>query len=967
MSLLAHALLAALAALPTLPVFQNGGTDVQGAAPANRWHTHGGGVARSGASRTEPVRQPVEVAWRHEAGGQIEGEPLVWDDWILLTIRRSPELRVLRAIDLLNGAPLLPDHIVRSKLPLEPSIWRNVVVFRAGENQLMGLRLGTRRFDQVWSWRSDEALGPPLVVGSDVYVCVGDTLSRLAVGRSRPTWEALGRFRGRVSLLGDMAHVIGYDAQGKAFLRGIDQRTGTVRSDAYVGHHGGRVPEQTSSASVHVLPSGHFVSYSTPLEIVEGREIHFAGFSAVRPRRSSFEPLPGSMELIIEPAAWGEHWLGAIVDGEGKRTFILKNDPDDLQLRVLATPDSNPDFLPDRVPVTTAGQIGFVGARAFDLESSRVLWRLPIDATSRTIPARETVLVVEQNVRLTAIRSSVGRGGSTNDARAPELVESGRLVLRDGSMREGDFAVDLPSERVALVDARSEQPWHMEDVLLLEDSSGQILLGNDVVRGVRALVEVELARIYGDLARKAKSTNDPDLMDELLRAAWLAGADESGLDTVQKAVDSLRQRPGVVRRSRSDEIRAEAQRAEGIPAEAYWSHVRALGGEVPDRWLVGLLGATLEAEPGHGPAREFVRSLLPEEIRPATIKEGEASDWLAFVEATRRSPVRILHPPASESDSMDDSVRLLGRATQVWREDLLGFESEHLLILTPVRRPGALARCLSMGELVCEALGEIFEAGDVERDSRRPLVLHLYGSRDEYLRFGPDGGGEGGAGLSWTAGHYDQSENVSRIFVPEHAGGFSSVMETYAHELTHHWLRMQCPMFPFKPLERRDVTQPGFWIVEGFASLVDEFRFDLQHGTWHHESPQSRRLDLVANATKGQGLPWKDVYGLSHMRFAEMPSQGEPAIPSTCYLGLRHVVSSRHMFYAQAASTARYLFEADEGRQREALLAYVTAFYTGDQGGLDVKRAFGVGPEELGKQVTEWSRRSLGMGAGRGR
>jgi len=273
-----------------------------------------------------------------------------------------------------------------------------------------------------------------------------------------------------------------------------------------------------------------------------------------------------------------------------------------------------------------------------------------------------------------------------------------------------------------------------------------------------------------------------------------------------------------------------------------------------------------------------------------------------------------------------------------------------------------------MGELVCSALEEIFAAGDLERSGRKRLVLHLYETKEEYLQHGPDGSGggsESGAGLTWTAGHYDQKENVSRIFVPDRADAFENVMETYAHELTHHWLRTQCPMFPYKSLELADATQPGYWVVEGFASLVDEFRFDLERGTWHPQSPQSRRLDLVANAAGDQLFPWGGLYSMSHLRFTEMSFQGEPSIPSTCYLGLRHVVSARHMFYAQAAATCRYLFESDE--RRDLLLAYITAFYTNDRAGLDVERALGLGPAELGREVVAWSRRTLVADPGTGR
>lgn len=942
-----------------------GSSEDDGVAPANRWHTFGGSAARTGAAKTAPVRQPVEVVWRHEAGGEIEGEPLVWDDWVLLAIRRAPDHRVLRAIDLLTGEPLVPDRVVRSEFPLEPSIWRNVVIYRAAANLIVGARLGARRFDQVWSWRGDKSLGPPLVVGSEVYVAEEDALRRLTVGRSRPAWSLDGRFRGRISLQGNDVYALGYDPVGKAFVRKIDRARGVENAALYVGHHGGELPSFDSEVDVHLLSAGLFAHFARPLEVVTGRDIHYVGIDPFAPQTSTLEPLPGSIELLQAPAAWREAWLGAIVDGDGERTFVLKRDSADLELRVLATGASNADFLPDRLPVTTAGSVGFVGARAFDLETSRVLWRLPLRASSRVVPARETALVVEEGVRLTAIRTSAGKGGVSTKLTAPELVQEGRLVLREGSIEEGTFGVDVRAGHVGRLDGKAS-PWRVEDVLLLEDADRSILLGTDVVRGVEALIERELAGEYARLAKKARGANDVELLEELILAAWLHGADEKDLDAARRTADALHKRAGVARRTLANEIRAEAAALDGLPAEAFWQRASALDAEAPDRWLVALLRATLQAEPQHDPAVELVRELVPEELRRAGDTEVfDAEDWLAFVEATRASPIRVLRPPTSEQ-GIDESQRVLLRATQTWRGDLLGFESEHLLILTPVRRPGALARCLSMGELVCSALRETFASGDVERDSRRPLVLHLYETKEEYLAHGPDGGGEGGAGLSWTAGHYDQHANVSRIFVPERGDAFDSVMETYAHEITHHWLRMQCPMFPFKPMELADATQPGYWVVEGFASFVDEFRFDVARGTWHSESPQSRRLDLVANAGAGQIVEWKDVYGLSHLDFSQMSFEGEPAIPSRCYLGLRHVVSARHMFYAQAAATCRFLFEAEGGRYRGALLDYVKAFYTNERAALDVVASLGMTPDELGRAVVAWSRQTLGMsGSGR--
>jgi hypothetical protein len=70
-------------------------------------------------------------------------------------------------------------------------------------------------------------------------------------------------------------------------------------------------------------------------------------------------------------------------------------------------------------------------------------------------------------------------------------------------------------------------------------------------------------------------------------------------------------------------------------------------------------------------------------------------------------------------------------------------------------------------------------------------------------------------------------------------------------------------------------------------------------------------------------------------------------------------VTSRAMFYAQAAATVRYLYEADDGAQRRKLFDFLRAYYTGDSDKLDLAHELGVLADPLGQRIVEHARRAL--------
>ena len=67
-----------------------------------------------------------------------------------------------------------------------------------------------------------------------------------------------------------------------------------------------------------------------------------------------------------------------------------------------------------------------------------------------------------------------------------------------------------------------------------------------------------------------------------------------------------------------------------------------------------------------------------------------------------------------------------------------------------------------------------------------------------------------------------------------------------------------------------DPSQPGFWIVEGFASMIADCTFDPKRQTWELGNPYSGDLEMVARAKSDAILDWKRVFELSQIKFHEL-------------------------------------------------------------------------------------------------
>ena len=65
-------------------------------------------------------------------------------------------------------------------------------------------------------------------------------------------------------------------------------------------------------------------------------------------------------------------------------------------------------------------------------------------------------------------------------------------------------------------------------------------------------------------------------------------------------------------------------------------------------------------------------------------------------------------------------------------------------------------------------------------------------------------------------------------------------------------------LFTTRETRRRDPRDPAYWIVEGFAGFVEEFRYDLRRWTVDTRNPRAGRMDLARRwvAVAGDKAPY---------------------------------------------------------------------------------------------------------------
>jgi hypothetical protein len=387
---------------------------------------------------------------------------------------------------------------------------------------------------------------------------------------------------------------------------------------------------------------------------------------------------------------------------------------------------------------------------------------------------------------------------------------------------------------------------------------------------------------------------------------------------------------------------------------------------LPQAARVEIWRAALEAEPRAPGLEERVARLFPSGVVPKT--GFRPLEWLDLFKVLQRLDVDLVTDPDAGTPGLVPAERKLGtyRHSKVWgRTDLIGFRGAHMFLVTPIRDARAIRDCLLHGELVCTTLEELFAGVEHRRsedgisEDHDMLIVFLFDSREEYLRLGESLRQRGtDARHAYTAGFFSPGDRISRFYLPDEGYKYRDLKRVLAHELTHHWVFASCPGFTNEEaiaaiIEGR-AELPGHWIVEGFASLMEELAYDDEAGTFAVMNPRADRLDTIANSEASELLDWADFFRLTHAKVRELnplPSTPEVLVPISWMEGRVRIMTEVSTFYAQAAATCHFLFTAEEGALRPKLLEFLVAYYSGDADGADCEQTLGLEDVELGARI----------------
>ena len=462
-------------------------------------------------------------------------------------------------------------------------------------------------------------------------------------------------------------------------------------------------------------------------------------------------------------------------------------------------------------------------------------------------------------------------------------------------------------------------------------------------------LDLRQAEDYARLAARAPRTGDLALAERLVAEAEALGAEGRSLEAAERELERMRgsTRPPFADPRKVAALVEEERAIQARPLAELLRAVRASGAGPEAR---AHLWTLLERASDHAPALEELRARLPREA--GQVGAQNALSWLELLDVAARVDIALTTAESSDAQSLEG--KRLRAETEAWRSDLVGFRTKRLFAVAPRENPGAIARALEHGENVCAVLEEIF--GMPPRDDLPPLELLIFPSREEYLEQSERGRSAPELALAWTAGHYSYWENLSRMFVPEDDRTHAQLLGVQAHELTHHWLAARSTFGALKS----QPDQPGFWIVEGFATLIEELGLDSEQALGPSSfapNPRAASLDTVANARALDLLPWERVLALSFEEFARLETRPTTSVSLTWRLGVSAERSPLQLFYAQAGALAHFLHHADGGRYRPLLLDAVATFYRGEpQRWLGT---LGLSPEALGERVTAFARETV--------
>ena len=951
-------------------------------APADAWLQDDGCAARTGATETAALTGPREVAWKFEVKGDVEGEPLAWRGKTFV-VERAGAKRVLHVLSTATGVERYRQEFTTA-LPLAPCVQEGRILLRTTPRTLQGFAVGDKALTPRWTVTAKTSIGPAAALRDEVYVVVDGTLQRRTYGSPAVAWPQKDGHPVRVEGApaaggkGAAGEVPRPSARGQSVFLATGTRLVEVARDDGRVLRTGDLPAAVDPASSRVVVGLGDVLVQTGKTFKAGGGGDEEGKPGAAGESDTVRFELGSAAKYVERrplrlpagiASLGRDWVGLMEVGAPPLVLgLLGTAARELdEGRTLANKDSHSEYLAVKTPPTAAGDVAILGGRMFDASDYKVLDPTPIAGVSRVVPLADRLLVVESRNKVVAWR----RAGKQPDvppllppaaegAEATPLPAAHALV-EDGRVVAGPFAFDAKAGLLRAGTGKAAQSWPVSSVRAVtsDEAPTRLLLcarPQDAAWAVAALARAGAASELLSLVTKAVEAKDPGLARRLQTAAAERGALEADVQKGEKAVAALEAAGGDRDDSAASAVEERLKALEKRDTDALLEAASSLPEGAPVVYGTALVRAVVAQSPYHSGATEWVRSHLPEGLSPPGFKD--LADWLDFLDLRATATVRIFGPRSKIPDDVGPDVATsLEQARKAWRKDLVGFLNGSLLVVSPPEHPAAIAQCLTLGRIVSETLDAAFSSVGPRRSDDMLLVLHLFPNKAEYLAAGSHG--ESFGNLENTAGHYSPSENVTRIFWPSGGDG-DQVPGVYCHELTHHWVGRRRPKRSGTEDPVDHAGGPGYWVVEGIADFVKDFTYDTVAREAEPLNPRANYADVVAGLPAADTYPWANFLTMTQADAYSGDHDKKIKVRLRQRMGIDSTFDPVNVWYAQSAATTAYLYLAENGKYRSALLTFLYDHYAGTSPAEGLLATIGLSADELGAKVVAWCR-SLGV------
>ena len=588
---------------------------------------------------------------------------------------------------------------------------------------------------------------------------------------------------------------------------------------------------------------------------------------------------------------------------------------------------------------TGAGNLVFFGNWALDIDNRRILWSRPdLKPKGPAIPVADGMLVlVTQDNALVGLADpaivkviAAASGGKTSGPSREEVPrrkvtlpdDRDGVLMVDGRFVLGSFEL-LPRTLKVQPEGDGEEFEIPEEKVLVAQEDGEIMhrgsefevfeLWRDGLEDlhVNALVEIYEACIKAGLINEAagylQQTRDFNI--ENARATEL-----------QARLTGKRQHPNSKTRLKKVAEQETAARAKG--------HAAALNGADWCAKREFLTAATVLLT-----IAERIRPGSPEIAKRATQYIPEEYPWKGQTRADKMwmTWAQEILPADAKFCAKDDPAWSRAR-NQPWQDKkgTLLFRSNNLLFFTRSKDPAVIGACLRNGEGSVKTLRVLLGVGDEDRvtSDKKRLDVRVHTDRASYLNETLPGGGKP---IPWSAGFYTPRENVSRFYVSQRGDPNESgrdLYKTLVHELTHHYVEMRW-MPHYGSTHGGGATQPGHWVVEGFARFVEDQTIEISRRGVRFDDPTVASVDCIVQLhTLDKLMNAAELVDSDYTKFMALP-KGVIARVKLANTFEAYLVDARKRYYDQAGALVYFMINARGEKGRKLFIAYLKARYMG--------------------------------------